>query len=270
MIRFELLRLQPARTQGGGLVLGLLGLLVLAAALVTGALIGYWVVLHVLLGLSLDQQKTTIRLPESMDVTARVHKPLAIGMNGVISAVVPINNDLVIPFRGDYDLDVVLKAQIPVQFEIVYQGYLPIDSMADIVATTDFNFQSVKNLQNLSFRAKLPMKMRLPVTLRVPVKQTITLDYHGPLKVHANQDLKSHLVSTIPAKLRVDQTIVTPVLGSIQLHTMLPQDSIKLVINHADLKLRLDGARFSRTGNPGQPRRTASPWGLPDNGGNAP
>ena len=264
MIRFELLRLQPAHGQDGGLVLGALGLLFLAGVLVAGALIGYWVVLHVLAGLTLSEQKLTLRLPETMDVTAKVHKPLAIGMNGMISAVVPINNDVVIPFRGDFDLDVVLKAQIPVQFEIVYQGYLPIDSMANIVATTDFNFQSVKNLQNLSFRARLPMKMRLPVTLRVPVKQTITLDYHGPLKVHANQDLKSHLVSTIPARLRVDQTIVTPVLGSIQLHAELPRDPIKLVINHADLRLRLDGARFGVTSNPDQPKRTQSPWGLPD------
>ena len=252
--------------QRGGVLAWLLTVLLLLALVAGGAALGYWAFMHLIVGFTLTNQQGSILLPRTLDITAKVSKPLAIGMNGVISAKVPINNDVDIPFKGDYDLDVVLKAQVPVEFELVYQGFIPVDSVASILATTDFNFQSVKNLRNLTFAAKLPMKMRLPVTLRVPVKQVITLDYHGPLRVHANQVLHSHLTSAVPAQLRVNQTITTPVLGSIQLHADLQQSPLKLVINHADLRMRLDTLQLPRAPDPRVPWRVDSPWGpsLPD------
>ena len=252
--------------QHGGALAWIVTILLLLGLLAGGALLGYWAFMHLVFGFTLTDQPGTILLPRTLDIIAKVNKPLDIGMNGLISANVPINNDVAIPFKGDYDLDVTLKAEVPVEFEIVYQGFLPIDSVASIVATTDFNFQSVKNLRNLSFAAKLPMKMRLPVTLRVQVKQTIALDYHGPLRVHADQELHSHLTSAVPAKLRVNQTITTPVLGSIQLHADLPQDALKVVINHADLRMRLDSLRLLQAPDPGVPWRVDSPWGpgVPD------
>ena len=254
---------RPAQSQRGGVLLWLLAILFLLALLAGGAAFGYWAFMHLVVGFTLSEQPAGLVLPKTMDINVKVNKPLDIGMNGIISANVPINNDVDIPLEGDYDLDVVLKADVPVEFEIVYQGFLPIDSLADIVATTDFNFQSVKNLRNLTFKARLPMKMRLPVTLRVPVRQSIALDYHGPLRIHAHQKLHSHLTSAIPARLHVNQTITTPVLGSINLHAILPQDITPVVINHADLRLKLDTLRLQVTPDPSVPKRVSSPWGPP-------
>jgi hypothetical protein len=228
-----------------------------------GAAFGYWAYLRLVVGFTLSDQKTTLLLPETLDVGAKVNRPLSIGMNGLIHANVPLNNDLVIPLRGTYDVDINLKAQIPVEFVIVYQGFIPVSSVASVVAVTDFNFQSVKNLRNLTFGARLPMRFHLPVTLRVPVHQTIDFDYHGPLTVHLNQDLHTHVISAIPATLRVNQTISTPVLGSVELRAQLSKDPLKLIINHADLRLNLDSLRLQRAPDPRAPKRVDSPWGSP-------
>lgn len=232
-----------------------------------GAAFGYWAYLRLVVGFTLSEQKVTLLLLDSLDVGAKVKRPLSIGMNGLIRANVPLNNDLVIPLRGTYAIDVNLKAKVPVEFEIVYQGFIPVSSVASIVAVTDFNFQSVKNLRNLTFAARLPMRMHLPVTLKVPVRQTIDFEYHGPMTVHLNQDLHTHIVAAVPATLRVNQTISTPVLGSVQLRVQLPKNPLKLIINHADLRLGLNSLRLQRAPDPRVPKRVDSPWGSPGAGG---
>lgn len=261
----------PTRTsQRGRIALWLGGGIVLAAALIGGAFIGYWVFINVVVHITLKDQPAAIRLPETVHATARVTNVLDITMNGKITTAVPFEADLKIPFDGQYDFHVVMSPTVPVQFTVTYDGVIPIDTMAHITAKTSFNYKNLKKIRNLKVQTSIPLDFNLPVHLEIPVDDTINLKYEGPITATIHDALSTHVDTVLHAKLPVNQTIRSPVTAAIPLKVQLPQKPIRTVINYAQIALKPTELAFQiadRKSVTDQPGRMPSPFGpaAPDN-----
>ena len=191
-----------------------------------------------LIKLTLSEQDIKVRLPPQLNASMESTRPLDIQLNGDISTVVPFKEVLDVPFKGEYPVNVKLDANIPVAFEVVYEGIIPVDTMAAITATTEINFGNVKKLRNLKISTSIPMKFDLPVNLRVPVKDNIRFNYNGPITVYADEMLQLPVDTIIETTINVDQRVSTPVTSRLNLVAELPQEEVSATIVHSELNLR--------------------------------
>ena len=227
----------------------------LALVAVVGGFAAGALVARVRLGLVLSDQPASLRLTEPLRVRAEVTTPLRITLDGIISAVVPFRQRVALPLRGRYRTDFEVDTEFPIRFEVVYEGTLPIDTMAAIEAKTDFNYNDAKYLRNLAFAAKLPMKLEVPIVLRVPVDQPLRFRYRGPLVVELDQTVEVPIDTTIPAEIRVAKDFVTPVTSVVRLEVAPPEARIPITIDRADLRLPLATLRLETAADPEQPVR---------------
>lgn len=224
----------PARHRGRFLLWSLFGLSGLGV-IVLGAFAGYWLFMRLTFSISLQDQPMAITLPQDFDVIANVEKELDILMNGVIHAQVPFQQELTLPLQGRYRSDVVLNADVPVQFDVQYDGVIPVDTVADIEIVTDFNYMGAKTLRNLNIKAKLPMQFSLPVQLTAPVDQSIQLKYEGPLVMNLDQEIRTEVDTVIRTSLAVNQRVSAPVIAEIPMRTNGPPRPIRAIVTESTI-----------------------------------
>lgn len=70
-----------------------------------------------------------------------------------------------------------------------------------------------------------------------------------------NQDLETHVDTTLKTKLPVDQTFTAPVMAD------APDRPLRVRIDYADLKLNLDSLRLGLKDDTDRPERVPSPFG---------
>lgn len=247
--------------QSGGVLPWLAGGVVLLTAIAGGGLLGYWLFLNLVIGLQLTDQPGTILLPPELEVTAEVTNELDVGLTGEIAAEVPFKEILNIPLSGRYDFAVEMAPDIPVQFDVVYDGVIPVDTQANVVATVDFDFETVKKYRNLTFETDIPLQFDLPVNLTAKVNDVIALAYKGPMSAIINDNLRAPVDTRLKTVLPVDENIRTPVNAAIDLRARLPQGPVKVIINRADLRLRPATLQLELAEETDGPRRGDTPWG---------
>lgn len=248
-------------SQRGGIALWLGGGVILAVALLVGVCVGYWLFVNLVVHITIKDQPTAIRLPETVQATARVTNVLDITMQGEIATKVPFEQDLTIPLDGVYNFHVQMSPKVPVEFTVVYDGLIPIDTMANITATTDFDYKSLKQIRNLEVNTSIPLKFNLPVHLEIPVKDTIQLRYEGPISATIHDSLSTHVDTTLKTKLPVNQTIRSPVTAAIPLRVELPQEPIRTVINSINIALQPTDLKLQIKDDDKTAQRMSSPFG---------
>ncbi|WP_420426929.1 hypothetical protein [Algiphilus sp.] len=252
---------QPPRRRGRFLLWGLFGLSGLGV-IVVGAFASFWLFMHLTFSISLKDQPMAITLPQDFEVTANVERELDILMNGVIYAQVPFQQELTLPLQGRYRSDVVLNADVPVQFDVHYDGVIPVDTVADIEIVTDFNYMGAKTLRNLNIQAKLPMQFSLPVQLTAPVDQTIQLKYEGPLVMNLDQEITTEVDTIINTSLAVNQKVSAPVIAKIPMHTNGPPRPIRAIVTESTIGGRVAGIGLSVADEDAKrAQRVESIWG---------
>lgn len=245
----------------GGILPWLAGGVVLVGAVILGGALGFWLFFNLWFGLTLDDQPLAVTLPKSLDVITEVTNVLDIKMQGDIHAKVPFDKEVIVPFRGTYDIDIDLDALVPIQFNVVYKGVIPVDTMADIEARTTLNFKTLKQFRDLKIKAKLPLKFDLPVTLNVPVKDVLHFHYKGPIKAVMNQNVKTRVNTILNTTLPVNQIVQAPVTRKFGMRLHLPQTPVRAVINHSEMKIDLDTLKLSIADDNNGPERMDSPYG---------
>ncbi|HEY0975239.1 MAG TPA: hypothetical protein VGE57_12160 [Solimonas sp.] len=230
-------------------------------AVVIGGLLGYWALMNLSLKLVLKNQPGMVTLPPEFDATASVTNVLDIIMKGTIKAKVPFKQTLDLPLQGRYNTEVELDTVVPVKFTVTYDGTIPVNTIADITARANFNFQDVKGFRQLDVKAKLPMKFNLPVRLVAPVDTGLRFAYHGPMMMGLDQTLRADVDTMIDTRLDVNQRVSAPVTADIPLRVRAPTHPLKAIITEADLAVRLDSLRLGVTEDASAPQRADSPWG---------
>lgn len=241
----------------GWLALGGGGLAVVAM----GGFAGFWLFMRLSFGLTVSDQPMAVTLPERFDITAQIAEKLDILMSGVIHAQVPFRQELTLPLQGRYRSHVEMNADVPVQFDVVYDGIIPVDTVADIQIRTDFNYMGAKTLRNLDIRAKLPMQFGLPVRLTAPVDDRIELRYDGPLVMNLDQTITTEVDTVINTQLDVHERVSAPVIASIPMRTIGPAQPLRTTITRLPISGLVRDIGLSVTEDPEQPQRSESVWG---------
>lgn len=253
----------PPPTGGRGrlflrwLVLGGTGLVVV----VVGAAVGFWIFMRLGFELTVSDQPMAVTLPERFDISARIADELDILMSGVITAQVPFQQELTLPLKGRYRSQVSMRADVPVRFDVVYDGIIPVDTVADIRIRTDFDYMAAKTLRNLDIEAKLPMTFSLPVQLTAPVDDTIALNYEGPLVMNLDQTITTEVDTIINTRLDVHQRVSAPVIADIPMQTIGPAQPLRTRITRMTIGGLVRDIGLSVTEDPEQPQRSESHWG---------
>lgn len=243
----------------------LFGLITLGAALAIGVWGAWWLYFNLVISITIADQPTGVMLPEEFDATVEVTNKLDVAMKGQITTSVPFKETLTVPFRGRYDFDVTMNAQVPVQFVVDFDGILPVDTQADVTIRTGINYKNLKALRNLEIQTTLPLKFPLPVKLNIPVDDVIDLTYTGPLSADINQDVKTLVDTTLKTSLPIDQTISTPVTAALPLKVRPDQQQVRLILSRMIVDLQpaqmlTFGVAEDRDG----PVRVDNPWGPLD------
>lgn len=249
--------------QHGGILLWLGGGIVLLGALVVGAFVGYWLFVNLVVHITLKDQPAAIRLPEQVEATAEVTNVLDITMQGDISASVPFQETLKVPFKGRYDFDVQMSPEVPLDFAVDYEGVIPVDTMANVTASTDFDYKTLKKIRNLEFSTQIPLDFNLPVNLHIPVEETINLEYEGPISATIDEEITTQVDTILNTTLPVDQTVSSPVTTKIPLTVSLPQDPVRAMLNHVEIGLKptMLGFSLAEGDETDGPERSSSPFG---------
>lgn len=239
------------------LALGSGGLAVVAV----GAFAGFWVFMRLSFGLTVSDQPMAVTLPERFDITAQIAEELDILMEGIITAQVPFQQELTLPLEGRYRSHVTMNADVPVQFDVTYDGIIPVDTVADIRIRTDFNYMGAKTLRNLDIRAKLPMQFSLPLQLTAPVDDRIELRYDGPLVMNLDQTITTEVDTVIDTQLDVSERVSAPVIAKIPMRTIGPAQPLRTTITRLPISGLVRDIGLSVTEDPDAPQRSDSIWG---------
>ena len=263
----------PSKPPSGGsrVWAWLLGLGVLGGAAVLGVFAAWWLYFNIIITIDIQDQAVGVYLPESFDAVATVTNSLDVAMKGQIQTEVPFKQDLIVPFKGRYDFDVEMNAKVPVKFEVVYDGVLPVDTSADVTIRTSINYKNLKSLRNLEIKTALPLKFPLPVKLKIPVEDVIDLSYVGPLSADINQDVKTRVDTVLRTRLPINQTITTPVTAALPLKVYPDNRQVRLILT--EMKVNLQPAtmlEFSVAENLDEPKRVENRWGPLDQPSNLP
>ncbi|MFA5938582.1 MAG: hypothetical protein WC809_04430 [Sinimarinibacterium sp.] len=256
--------------RGSGPVGWILGGGVLLSALLIGVWLAWWVWLHIVIHIPITDQPVGIALPREFSATAEVTNVLDVAMKGEIATTVPFKQALTVPLRGRYDLDVELNAKVPVQFEVVYDGAIPVDTAASVTIRTGINYKNLKSLRNLTIKTSLPLKFLLPVRLKIPIKEVLDVTYVGPLSADIHHDLHATVDTVLRTRLPIDQTVRTPVTAAIPLRIWPDQAQTRLILTRLDVALRpstmLDFS-IAPKGERDGPQRVDNPYGPLDREG---
>lgn len=217
-----------------------------AASVIAAGLAGAYLVTHLLIHLNLDNQDMQVTLPSNIVASLQPTEQLEVQLIGDISTVVPFNENLAVPLKGNYAVDVELKEDIPVAFDVVYEGVIPVDTMASLTAKTEIDFGNVKQLRNLEIQTEVPMQFEMPVKLNVPVRDSIVFDYSGPITVIADEMLTLAVNTEFEPTIYVDQRIRKSVIKPIGVAAELPPESVSATITEATLNVRPTTLRLER------------------------
>ena len=197
----------PVGERSRGVIGWLLTAVVLLGMVVAGVGLAWWVWRYLVIDIPIEHQAVGITLPPSFQATAKVSNMLDVAMKGEIEAAVPFKQTLTVPLRGRYDFDVEMDAKVPVKFEVIYDGVIPVDTSAAVTIRTGINYKNLKALRNIVIKTSLPLKFPLPVHLKIPVDDVIDLTYTGPLSADIDQDLLAPVDTVLRTRLPIDQTI---------------------------------------------------------------
>lgn len=244
------------------------GGVVFSSAVIGGVFAGLWLYSNLVVHIEIRDQEVSATLPEEFTAIAEVTNELVVDMKGEIEATVPFNQPLTVPFNGRYDFDVELQANVPVKFEVEYDGILPIDTVADVTIVTSINYKNLKALRNLKIDTQLPLNFPLPVKLNIPVEDVIDLRYTGPLSADINQNLRTTVNTVLKTKLPIDQTVRTPVTAALPLTVFPDKEQVRLLLSTLDIALQPEQMLdYDLPSEREGPARSDSIWGDQDTGG---
>lgn len=241
----------------------LAGLIAGGGLLVGAGLVGFWVYSWLVVGLTIHNQPGLITLPPKFIAQARATNNVTIKLDGYIDAIVPFKQTLDLPIEGDYTADINLDTVVPIKFTIEYSGVIPVDTFADIKGRTDFVYQNIKRLRNVAFAGRVPLQFEQPVKFVVPIDTTLRVKFRGPIGLKLNQTIKAPVDTVLNTRILAQREVTTPILARFGLDVTSPTQPIPVIIQHADLKLKADTLRLSKTADPSQPQRKQGPAGAP-------
>lgn len=219
-----------------------LGFLIVAA--IGGVLIAIWVFKHFNIYIPLENQAVNIELQEALKAKVTIHDALDVDVTGNVKAVIPINEQLIIPVNQTlmphvyFDNMVPIKTTIPVKEVLKVEQDMPIDTKVTVnVFGKDLSFP---------LKGVIPIKMDVPIELQVPLDQAVHLKFDSKVRTDLKESLRVPLVTTldtqIPISGRLNVPVKTPLDATVDVQNVLP-----VKIQQGNLKIPLNSVQLSRS-----------------------
>lgn len=210
-----------------------------------GGGLGFLAYTRLALGLHLRQQAVLLGLPARISAEVRALDPARVGLNGDVSARIPLRQTFMVPLRGNYEAHVAFDAEVPLKTVIHYQGTVAVETTASLAGSTGLVLDK-SWLPRFPLRAQVPLRFDLPVSLAVPVDTRIRLAYRGPLRFSLDQRLAVPVDTVLRTRFPLARDAEAPVRTAFRLRAV-PPASVPVIIEEARLELPLAGVRLQRT-----------------------
>lgn len=206
----------------------LMSMLLAAVLVMLGSMLGFWLYGQFALKLNLVDQKGWMQLPEHIDANVAATNTFAIKMDGDVSFQAPIKQDMNIVLQGNYPANIKLDTNIPIQFDLNYQGMVEIDSYTDVETTTAI---VAPYLPKLPLTIRIPLKFNVPLNLNLPVKTNLRFVYDGPVRIGLNQNLNLPIDMIIDSKIPIDREVNVPLLTSFNVQIQTDSKPVPVILN---------------------------------------
>lgn len=213
------------------------GFVMLLAVVVTGAWSGFSWAKSLIIHHQLENQLISVTFPPAMQTRTRTTQPLEIRLDGVINTIVPVEQLLSVPLKGQYKTRFRIDAEIPLDLLLKVDTTIPVDVVADVDIDVDFDFQQVKRYRGVPVKAKVPVRQDIPLSVSVPIRHALKLTFEGPLDVAIDHDFTAPIDQRMTINATVDQVVTAPITSSFGMNVKAEQVPIRAVIDQAQLKI---------------------------------
>lgn len=220
--------------------------LILIAAIIGGALVGWWVFRNVDAHLLLRQQTATVSLPGNIPIKAKVLNNLDITLDTKLKTRVPVNQTITVPIRDTLHVQVAFDHDVPIKLKVPVHAMIPVDQTIPIDSTVKVDVLGVP--VTLPIKGNVPIKTQIPVNLTIPVDQQVHLKFTAPADVTLDEPIKLPLKTAIDTVVPIHGHLSVPLKSDLVATARIP-GKMQVVIDKADLKLSLSSLRLSLAGD---------------------
>lgn len=216
---------------------------VLLAALLAAALGALGGVGAVLVGQELfrpvarvEQQPMTIRFKQAIPGRTSAARLDRMAVRGRVRTEVPVRQAIEAPLRGRYLFRMDLDQAIPVRMTIRHMATLPIDTTAEIEASTNLLYGGAKQYRNVRFRAAIPLRfsVQVPLTIRVDTRARVRAS--GPMAVDVDHILRLPVADRLRTHLDLDADVKGALLGPMKVVLTPSPAPVGIVVTEAELR----------------------------------
>lgn len=215
----------------------------LMIATVCGVLLAIWVFKHFNIYIPLEDQAVNIDLQEALKAKVTIHDALDVDVTGKVNAVIPINEQLVIPVNQTLMPHVYFDNMVPIKTTIPVKETLRVDQ--DMPIDTKVTVKVLGKDITLPLKGMIPIRMDVPVDLNVPLDQTVHLKFDAKVRTDLKESLKVPLVTTlnqqIPISGRLNVPVKTPLDATVEVQNTLP-----VKIQKGELKIPLNSITLAQ------------------------
>jgi hypothetical protein len=203
-------------------------LMVAALLLLSGSMLGFWLYGQFALRLNLVNQQGVIQLPQQIDANVAATNTFTIRMNGDVHFKAPIQQRINVDLQGNYPANIKLDTDVPIAFNLNYQGTVAVDTFTDVETTTAL---VAPHFPKLPLKIRIPLKFNVPMNMNVPVKTKMRFVYDGPVHIGLNQQIQIPLDMLLDSKIAIDREVHVPLLTSFNVQLYPDQQSIPVRLN---------------------------------------
>ncbi len=213
------------------LILTAMVLLVLMCA--SAAAVAWWAWRHLAARVVLTEQQADIRLPQALQVRAKVSQSLQIQVDQVLPVRVPIHQDVSIPLLDAIPVRVSIDTTLPLNLDVPVRHTLHVDQVMDVdtkVQTRILGFNVT-----LPVKGKVPIKADVPIDLVIPVRQRLPVALVAPAMVRLIEPLRTRIDTVIEAKVPIHEALSLPLTAPVDALLTFPQQHVQAGLNLMDL-----------------------------------
>lgn len=199
-----------------------------ALLLMFGSMLGFWLYGQFALGVNLVNQHGWMQLPKNMQANVAATNTFAIHMDGDVSFKAPIKQDMNIDLLGNYPANIKLDTNVPLEFNLSYQGEVAVDTFTDVETTTAL---VAPHLPKLPLTLRIPLKFKVPINMNVPVKTNLRFVYDGPVRIGLNQRINLPIDMILDSKIPIDREVNVPLLTSFNVELDTGSKPVPVILN---------------------------------------
>lgn len=212
------------------------------AVVMLGSMLGFWGYYHLVLAIELKNQRVLAHLPPQLNARVETTSALPVQVYGPVAVQVPVDQVITVPLQGNFPVQIKIDMPVPLHFSVPFKGQVPINSSVDIETTTA---AILPHLPDMPLKIRLPIQINVPINTIIPVHTSFRFYYDGPLDLQFNQQVSTHIQTTLKSTVSMHHNMLTPPLGGFDVR-LYPQQTPAAVTMHSHIRQPLTHLKLSR------------------------